>query len=272
MKVGVIQLKSEISNYQSNIDRAIRMIDRCIEERCDLICLPEAFSTTLDFRRCKEVSEDIPGRTSELLCGKAKESGVHLVAGILEKKNEDVYSSVVLINPKGEIAGIYRRVHLFQLEKRFIRAGNSLMVFETSIGRIGIIIGYDINFPEACRLLFEQKAEIIVCPTQIPDTFAYATRLLSLARAIENSCYFILVSSVGENIPARFKYMGNSLIARSSVALDPYSTDYIRENEIIAQADDNETIIYGSLDLRRLRREQDVNPHYSDRVLKSSFF
>jgi len=268
-KVGVIQHRSEVGSYEDNIERAICMIDQCINEKCDLICLPEAFSTTIDLRGIKDVSEEIPGKTSVLLCQKAKESKTYLAAGVLEKKGDDIYSSTVLIDPNGKVMGIYRRVHIFQLEKNFIKAGGAFEVFETSIGRIGIIMGYDINFPEACRALFKEKAEIIICPSQIPDAFIYSTRLLSLARATENGCYFLLVSSVGENNLARFKYMGNSLIARSPIALDPLSTEYIKEDEIVAQAGNNETIIYANLDLKRLRREQDENPHYKDRVMES---
>jgi predicted amidohydrolase len=94
---------------------------------------------------------------------------------------------------------------------------------------------------------------------------------LAVARAIENSCYFVLASSIGENIFARIKYMGNSMIARSPIALDPFSMEYVEEKEIIAKANGNETMIHGKVDLKRLRREQEENPHYKDMVLTSCF-
>lgn len=270
LKVGVIQLEVQVNNYGGNIERALRMLELCADKECQLVCLPEAFATSIDLRGIEQISEEIPGKTSELLCQKAKEKKIYIVAGIIEK-DSSIYSSAILINTEGEIVGVYRRVHIYQLEKRFIATGNSFKVFETPIGRIGIIIGYDINFPEACRFLFRQRAEIIVCPAHIPNIFTSTTTRLAIARAIENSCYFVLASSVGENIFARIKYMGKSMIVRSPIALDPWGIEYVEENEIIAKDDLNETIIYGKLDLGRLRREQKENPHYRDMVLTSFF-
>lgn len=270
LKIGVIQLDVQVNNYDGNIERAMRMLDICADKGCQLVCLPEAFSTSIDLRGIEQISEEIPGKTSQILCRKAEERKIYIIAGIIEKE-ENIYSSSLLINSKGEIVDVYRRVHIYQLERRFLSPGNFLKVNETPIGRIGMIIGYDINFPESCRYLFRKRAEIIVCPAHIPHPFASTTVHLAIARAIENGCYFILVSSVGENIFARIKYMGNSLIARSPVALDPYGPEYIKEDELIAKADSNETIIYGKFSLRRLRREQRENPNYKDMVMVSCF-
>ena len=266
VKVGVIQLEVYINQYSRNIAKALEMIDVCANEKCDLICLPEAFPTSINLPKGKTVSEEFPGETTNILSAKAREYGVYLVAGIMEKNNQDVYSSALLFGPDGNIFGKYRRNYIYQLEKRFITQGNSIEVFDTSIGRIGMIIGYDINFPEICRTLFIRRVEIIVCPSQLISIVDQAVKHLAIARAAENNCYFILPSSVGENTLARMKYMGNSMIVQSPIGLDVLSTNYIRQKEVIAKADYEETIIYGTLDIRKLRRNQQVNSHYDDIV------
>jgi predicted amidohydrolase len=271
IKAGLIQFNARINEYDKNVARAVSMLDACAAEGCRLACLPEAFSTSLDLGGAKKTAESIPGKTTDILCGKARGSKMHIVAGIMEKDGGAIYSSAVLITDTGEIAGVYRRNHIYQLEKRVITGGNGSKVFSTGVARIGIIIGYDINFPESSRSLFRQRAELIICPSQIPEPFSCASDYLSVARAAENSCYFLFVNSVGENALARLKYSGNSLIARSPVALDHDSTDYVKESGIIARGNSEESIVYGELDLSRLRREQAENPHYKDMLPAYSY-
>jgi predicted amidohydrolase len=264
VKIGVIQLESRVNGYQSNIDRAFDMIDQCASQACNLICLPEAFSTAVDLPKIKNTAEEIPGNTYNLLCRKAEEHKIYIIAGLLEKKNDKVYSSAVFIGPEGELIGMYRKAHVYQLEKHFMSAGNQVNIYDTPIGKIGIIIGYDVNFPEICRVLFKQKVEIIVCPAQIPSTYSNPTQQLAIARATENSCVFVLASACGENTLARLKYMGGSMIVRSSIGLESFGTSFVKQNEIIAKADIGETIIYGTLNMKKLRRELEENPQYSD--------
>lgn len=265
VKVGVIQLEPQVNAYAANVERALAMIDECAQLGCRLVCLPEAFATTIDLKGIKEVAEEIPGKLSSVLCEKAKEKKVYLIAGILEKQSDGFYSSSILVNDEGKVLGTYRRVHIYQLEKSFINeGGDAPQVFDTPLGKISMIIGYDVNFPEVCRGLFQKNVEILVCPAQIPYQFDMATRLLVTARATENCCYAVLASSVGENILARIRYMGKSMIARSPVAIDRFSTDYVREKEVIVSADSQEEIITGDLDLKRIRREQTQNPQYKD--------
>jgi predicted amidohydrolase len=260
-------METRIGKYQDNLERALSAIDFCASERCDLVCLPEAFSTTLDFGGIEKVSEPIPGKTADLLAEKAREKGIHLVASILEKQDSKVYSSAFLLDDRGDIRSIYRRVHVFELESRFMSAGDlGFKTCETALGRIGLISGYDINFPEACRSLFLQRAELIVCPAQIPLLFSNATRLLAAARAQESSCYFLFASSIGENSAAGIKYMGRSCVLRGSIGLERFSTEYVEREMVLADAEYREGVILTELDMRQLRREQQENPHLKDRA------
>ena len=263
VKAGVIQLEVHINQYDKNMARALQMIDACAKERCDLICLPEAFSTAINLPKGKSISQEIPGETTDALSAKAREHQVHLVAGIIERSGDNVFSSALLFAPNGDIIGKYRRHYVYQLEARFITPGSSIETFDTSIGRVGMIIGYDINFPEICRVLCATKVEIIVCPTQLISIVDKAVEYLAVARASENNCYFLLPSSIGENTLARMKYMGRSMIVQSPVGIDTLSTNYVRQKEMLAVADYQETIISETVDIGKLRRIRQMDNRFA---------
>lgn len=264
-RVGIIQLRSEVGASQDNLGRALAGLEEAAQRRCELVCLPEAFATTIDLKGIRRLAEPIPGPLTETLGRAAKRHGFHIVAGMIEADGDDCYSAAVLIDGDGNLLGSYRRIHLYRLEKGFLHQGEALsQVYETGVGRIGMIIGYDLNFPETCRNLFQHQVEILVCPAQIPLPFAAATLRLTVARAVENCCYVVFASSVGENIMARFHYMGGSRIVRNPVALDRFSFDYVQVEELIARDAGGEEMVIANLDLKRLRREQKENPHAKD--------
>jgi predicted amidohydrolase len=124
------------------------------------------------------------------------------VAGILEKKDDIVYNTAVLIDRNGNLAGRYRKVSLPQEEfDGGVTPGNSFPVFETDFGKIGLMICWDVTFPESARALAQKGAEIIFLPIAGGDV------TLTKARAIENQVY--LVSSTYDMITAVFDQRGN---------------------------------------------------------------
>lgn len=262
LKVAVIQGNVQVNMYEENLNIALKKIDQCAKDGAKLICLPEAFATSLDLPRVKSDAQSIDGEICTRLCESAKRNNVFIIGGFLEEEAENVYSTAVLISDTGIIIGKYRRKYIYKLEQHFIKAGDSTIIVETKIGKIGLILGYDINFPEITREMFKQRVDIIACPLQVPFIFKEPTRQLAVARATENSCYFILASSSGKNTLARIKYMGGSLIAQNSVGLEVFSTDYVKQKGILASAENDEEIIYAKLNMTKLRREISENPHY----------
>lgn len=264
LKVAVIQPNVKANNYVHNLTSVINMIDTCAAEGAKLINIPEAFATSLNLPNVKELAQKNDGEICTKLIDKAKEHSVYIIAGFIEEDDDKIYSTSVLVNPRGEIQGKYRRRFIYDLEKHFIAKGNEVCIVDTDIAKIGIIMGYDVNFPEATKELFYQKVEIIVCPAQIPLTYNTSTRHLAVARATENSCYFILASSCGQNTIARLTYMGGSMIAQSSVGLELYSMAYTRQKEILATCATEENIIYAKLNMTHIRRALEENPHFKD--------
>lgn len=265
LTIGVIQMKSEPGKYQENMDRAKSMIADCAAKNYQLVCLPEAFATTIDFGALPGIAQSIPGEITDVLSGLAQEYGIDIIAGILEVVEENIYSSVVYINSEGTILSVYRRVNVYELEKKFLAQGSELVVVNTKWGKIGLLGGYDINFPELCRRYFEEKTELMVCLCQIPDTFLTSTVAIAKARATENNCYFVLASNIGKNVLARIDFMGNSMVAQGGDAFDFASGEYIPQEEILAIAGQEETVLTARLNMKRKNLEIARNPHLLDK-------
>ena len=266
LKIAVIQPDVKVNEYEYNIQNASNMIDKCVERGAKLICLPEAFATSLNLPKVMELSQTTDGEICTFLCNKAKEHGVYIIGGFIEKENDKIYSSAILANLNGSIAGKYQRRYIYDLEKHFLTSGKSVCFIETDIGKLGIIMGYDVNFPESCRELFKKGVEIIISPTQIPKVYMKSTRQLAIARATENNCYFILASSCGKNTIARLTYMGGSIVVHSATGLEDYSTLYSQQDEILGSCDTGEGIIITNLNMSKIRREIEDSSFYNDYV------
>ena len=166
------------------------------------MCLPEAITLIGTKHNYISASEPVPGPTTRFLGEAAKKYNLYIVAGILEKEGDVVYNTAVLIDRKGELAGKYRKVSLPREEiDGGVMPGEDIPVFDTDFGRIGIMICWDMQFPEVARTLAMKGAEVILVPIWGGDI------TLTKARAIENQVY--LVTSTYDMISAVFDLKGN---------------------------------------------------------------
>src|SRR4029079_13817012 len=146
-------------------------------------------------------SEPVPGPTTNFLGSIARKYNLYIVAGILERNGDTVFNTAVLIDRHGTLAGKYRRVSLPQEEiDGGLSPGDSFSVFDSDFGRSGVMICWDVTFPEPASTLAQKGAEIIFLPIWGGDV------RLTEARAIENQVY--LVSSTYDMISAVFDQEG----------------------------------------------------------------
>ncbi|MEI7905172.1 MAG: carbon-nitrogen hydrolase family protein, partial [Candidatus Firestonebacteria bacterium] len=126
----------------------------------------------------------------------AKKYKMYIAACIAEKEKGRVYNTVALIDRKGKVAGKYRKAHLPQGEKKTFSPGNSLPVFKTDFGTLGILVCYDMNFPESAITLALKGAEIILWPTMWPshtpsslymDTYLKGTAMMNGVFVVSSS-------------------------------------------------------------------------------------
>lgn len=165
-----------------------RLIDAAAIEKPDLVCLPEGITVVGTGKSYCEVAESVPGPTTAALGEAARRHGCYVVAGLYERVGAVVYNTSVLIGRDGRLVGSYRKTHLPNEEfTHGITPGDAYPVFATDFGTVGMMICWDLQFPEPARALAAKGAEVILLPIW------GGSEVLARARAIEN--HITLVSS-----------------------------------------------------------------------------
>lgn len=171
---------------RENLEEFARLIADAAAQGADIVCLPEALTLPNTGKSYVEASEPLPGPTTEFFSGVARKHGVYIVAGILEREGMVVYNSAILLGRDGKLVGTYRKVSLPREEiDGGVTPGSSFPTFDTDFGRIGLMICWDVQFPEAARQLAMAGAEVILMPIWGGNP------LLARARAVENQLYLV---------------------------------------------------------------------------------
>jgi predicted amidohydrolase len=154
----------------------------------------------------------VTGHAVSYLAGKAAEFSVHLVFGlpVKEKVESILYNAVVFIGPDGELLGDYRKLHLRGEERLAFRPGYRLPVFETQFGPIGLMIGWDLAFPEVARSLTLDGADLILVAGAWEASSMEEWRAYTAARACENAVYLAATNRVGEE--PSYSFGGGSVL------------------------------------------------------------
>ncbi|HVP40982.1 MAG TPA: carbon-nitrogen hydrolase family protein [Candidatus Krumholzibacteriaceae bacterium] len=257
IKVALAQMSCKVGDKAHNMRTMATYIMEAKKQKADVILFPELSVTgyvTKD--RTYELAETIPGPSTKKIEKLAEENHIHVIHGMIEKNAKAkgvVHNTAVLTSPDGVI-GCYRKMYLpthsiFE-EKRYFRQGYETPVFDTAIGKIGIIICYDIFFPETARLLRLKGGELIACISASPSVRRNYFEILTAARALENTAYVAYVNLVGIEDGLQF-WGGSRIIAPNG--------------RIIAQAKyDEEDLILGTIDYTDIPRTQTFVPALRD--------
>lgn len=191
IKLATIHLRPRGGNPQANREAFIGPVTDAVKAGAQLIVLPETLTYYGTGRTPLEVSEPVPGPTSDTFGKLAKELECYIVATCFEKDGHQLFNTAVLLGPDGQIVGKYRKVCLPRGEiEAGITPGTEYPVFETPLGRIGMMICYDGFFPQVAERLTDAGAEVIAWPVW------GCNPLLARARAAENQV--TIVSSTYE--------------------------------------------------------------------------
>ncbi|MEM2987847.1 MAG: carbon-nitrogen hydrolase family protein [Candidatus Bathyarchaeia archaeon] len=217
--IALAQISCQRGDKKANIRRIEEYAAKAKQDGAELVIFPELSLTGYTVRdELFDLAEVIPGPSTNAVIKIAKKHETHIVFGmpeLSEKTQATIYNSAVLVGPEGYI-GKYRKIHLpthsvFE-EKRYFRPGYHVGAFSTGIGKIGLIICYDIFFPEVCRLTRLEGAQMIVCVSASPAVRKSFFETLTVARAIENAAFLAYVNLVGIEDGLQF-WGGSRLIA-----------------------------------------------------------
>jgi predicted amidohydrolase len=206
---------------ETNVAHCAEMVRRCVADtKAELVVLPETcttgFTPGLGPDELWALVDPVDGPLTAPLHQAAAELEVHLVYGAYERGGAQgtVYNSAVLVGPDGSTEGIYRKTHPFCTELRsrggWVTPGDDICVVETPLGRIGMIICFDGDFPELSRISALAGAEVIVRPSALLRS-ADIWELTNRARAYDNHVYLVGANAVGTD-PGGVMYFGNSMI------------------------------------------------------------
>ncbi len=169
---------------EDNLRKAQRLLELACATKPDIVCLPETFSGVSVPGRGPALAEPVPGPTVDMAAEVARRHGTYVICPLMERRGDKVYNVAVLIDRRGQVAGIYEKVHpvtstadYTELESG-VTPGAAPKVFETDFGRIGILICFDLTFPAEWAVLRQLGAELVFWPSAYNGGFplrAYAS-------------------------------------------------------------------------------------------------
>lgn len=245
IKVAMCQTDT-VGTPQENVALIGRMVKEAAENGADVAVFPEDCYFDVDAPRIHgECPEALDGYFVTKMCGFARENHINLIPGSFERlaPSGKYYNTALFINRDGDIIGSYDKIHLMRAmsydEGEHVEAGSSPAVFDTDIGRVGMMVCYDLRFPELARGMVQDGADIIFVPAFWPagaplpprtdhwDTLVNCTALL-------NQTYVVAVNQYGR--------MSTEIPFGRSCTVDPWGT-------VIAQCANRVCISYAELDM-----------------------
>lgn len=206
--VGIVQMKPRLGEPEENLVKMSEMISKIAsQQKVDLIVFPELVTSGNELGvRFTDLAQRVPGPTINLIAQRANDFGIYVAFGMVTKERVEsvLYNSAVLVGPDGDLIEVYNKVHLRGEERMAFREGFKLPVAETDIGNIGLMIGYDLAFPEVARSLALEGADLLCVLANWETANIDEWKTYLRARAYENSLFVAGVNRVGEDVTLNF--------------------------------------------------------------------
>jgi N-carbamoylputrescine amidase len=219
VKVGLTQMACA-ENLDANLKNQVRLAEQAAKQGARIICTQELFRSQyfcqLEDHRFFKTAESIPGPSTDALGKVAKKYGAVIVASLFEKRASGLYhNTAAVIETDGSIKGIYRKMHIpddpLYYEKFYFTPGDTgFRAWDTTHGKIGVLVCWDQWYPEGARLTALQGAEILFYPTAIgwhpKEKEIYGTaqheswELIQRSHGVANGCYVVVPNRIGREI------------------------------------------------------------------------
>ena len=233
VKICAVQMSSS-ADKNTSIKKAIDLLSMASKSKANIVCFPELFATNW-FPEDKEadkidenfkLAEDISGTTLELLKKQAKNFDMVIISPFFEKRGDHYYNSTAVISEKGEVLGVYSKIHIpnveYYYEKSYFSNGKDIPVFNTKFGTIGVQMCWDNFYPEVSRILAVKGAEIIFAPTASAFNTNNKWFLSISANAFVNGVYILRVNRVGRDKALDF-YGKSFCVSPDGTILDDFA-------------------------------------------------
>ena len=212
--VAAVQMRPQINEIDANLVHMGDFIKEiCQKEPVDLIVFPELVTTGYECGvRFTSLAERIPGHSTNVIAELAREFNTHVVFGMVgkEKVESIVYNTAIIVGPDGEMLAEYRKVHPKGEERLAFRPGYRYVVAETDFGLVGLMLGWDLAFPEVARSLALDGAELLCVAACWENPNAEEWTTYNLARARENSVFMVSANRIGEEYT--YSFCGHSMV------------------------------------------------------------
>lgn len=212
--VAVVQMHPRLAEVEENLAHMSDLVEKiCTEQNVDLIVFPELTTTGYECGvRFTDLAERVPGHTVNYLAERASAFNTYLAFGMVvkEKVESILYNAAILIGPDGEVLGRYHKVHPRGEERLAFRPGYRYLILETGFGNVGLLLGWDLAFPEAARSLALEGAELLCVCANWEHPHVDEWRTYALARAYENSIFVAAANRVGEEYT--YSFFGESMV------------------------------------------------------------
>ena len=245
LKIALVQMKG-VSSNDENLKIAISKIEEAASKNVDVVVLPEMFSCPYKASNFPIYAQKDGEKNWQLLSEAALTNSVYLIAGSMpERDGEKIYNTSYVFDRTGKQIAKHRKMHLFDCdipgganfhESDTLTAGNEVTVFETEFGKFGLMICFDIRFPELSRLMTDRGAKMIFVPAAFNMTSGPNWwEIMFRTRATDNQVYMAGCS------PARDE-KGGYVAWGHSLVVDPFG-------KILQQLDEKESILYQEIDI-----------------------
>jgi len=250
IRIACVQMTSR-ADKGDNLEQAERLVAEAASTGADVVVLPEKWNAIGHSEELHAAAEELDtGESVRALAGWARGHGITLVGGSITERRDDrekLSNTCIVLDPEGDLAAVYRKIHLFDVEagghvyreSDAEEPGEEAVVAEIEGWPVGLTVCYDLRFPELYRILALEGALLFTVPAHFTlYTGKDHWELLLRARAVENQCYVAAAAQVGETLPGKLSF------GRSSI-VDPWGI-------VLAQAADAPGVIVADVDRSRL--------------------